>query len=93
MWLISYEFNGTPKAGLTSLRLRREYSRLYGSTFPVGKAKPDLLVLHPGPANLGVEISEELSVHRQSVITERGNQRGSSPDGSLVFVDWGGQSR
>ncbi|NLY73962.1 MAG: aspartate carbamoyltransferase catalytic subunit [Firmicutes bacterium] len=50
----------------------REYSRLYGLNLSrLEKAKPDLLVLHPGPANLGVEISEELSVHRQSVITEQ----------------------
>jgi len=50
----------------------REYSRLYGLNLSrLKKAKPDLLVLHPGPANLGVEISEEVSVHRQSVITEQ----------------------
>lgn len=50
----------------------REYSRLYGLNLSrLEKAKPDLLVLHPGPANLGVEISEEVSVHRQSVITEQ----------------------
>jgi aspartate carbamoyltransferase catalytic subunit len=27
--------------------------------------------MHPGPANLGVEISEEVSIHQQSVITEQ----------------------
>jgi aspartate carbamoyltransferase catalytic subunit len=27
--------------------------------------------MHPGPANLGVEISEEVSLHAQSVITEQ----------------------
>lgn len=50
----------------------REYSKLFGINLErLTKAKPDLLVMHPGPANLGVEISEEVSVHRQSVITEQ----------------------
>lgn len=50
----------------------REYSKLFGiNSERLAKAKPDLLVMHPGPANLGVEISEEVSVHSQSVITEQ----------------------
>lgn len=50
----------------------REYSKLFGINLErLAKAKPDLLVMHPGPANLGVEISEEVSVHHQSVITEQ----------------------
>ncbi len=50
----------------------REYSRLFGLNLErLAKAKPDLLVMHPGPANLGVEISEAVSVHDQSVITEQ----------------------
>ena len=50
----------------------REYSRLYGMDLSrLNKANPDLLVLHPGPTNLGVEISEEVSVHSKSVITQQ----------------------
>jgi aspartate carbamoyltransferase catalytic subunit len=50
----------------------REYSKLFGVNLArLQQAKPDLLVMHPGPANLGVEISEEVSVHNQSVITEQ----------------------
>lgn len=50
----------------------REYSRLYGMNLSrLSEAKPDLLILHPGPANLGVEISEEVSTHCQSVITKQ----------------------
>lgn len=50
----------------------REYSKLFGiNSERLAKAKPDLLVMHPGPANLGVEISEEVSVNSQSVITEQ----------------------
>lgn len=50
----------------------KEYSRLFGVNLArVNQAGSDLLVMHPGPANLGVEISEEVSVHGQSVITEQ----------------------
>ena len=50
----------------------KEYSRLFGiNRERLAKARPDLLVMHPGPANLGVEISEEVSVGAQSVITEQ----------------------
>jgi aspartate carbamoyltransferase catalytic subunit len=50
----------------------KEYSKLFGVNLSrLQAARPDLLVMHPGPANLGVEISEEVSVHEQSVITEQ----------------------
>lgn len=50
----------------------REYSRLYGmNPERLRHAKPGLLVMHPGPANLGVELSEAVSVHPQSVITRQ----------------------
>jgi uncharacterized repeat protein (TIGR03803 family) len=40
----------------------REYSRLYGiSTSTLRYAKPDVLVLHPGPMNRGVEISAKVA--------------------------------
>lgn len=51
----------------------REYSHLFGLNHTKLKewAKPDILVLHPGPANLGVEISEEVSSGESSVIIEQ----------------------
>jgi len=40
----------------------REYSRLFGiSVNSLKYAKPDVLVLHPGPMNRGVEISAEVA--------------------------------
>jgi aspartate carbamoyltransferase catalytic subunit len=40
----------------------REYSRLFGiSVNSLKHAKPDVLVLHPGPMNRGVEISAEVA--------------------------------
>jgi aspartate carbamoyltransferase catalytic subunit len=50
----------------------KEYAKLFGvNRLRLEQAKSDLLVMHPGPANLGVEISEEVSVHDRSAITEQ----------------------
>jgi aspartate carbamoyltransferase catalytic subunit len=50
----------------------REYARLFGIN---GKrlqlAKPDALVLHPGPMNRGLEISPEVAYGAQSAIQEQ----------------------
>jgi aspartate carbamoyltransferase catalytic subunit len=58
------------KAGhLPSLR---EYSRMYGITRERLKlAKPDVLVMHPGPMNEGVEIDSEVAHGARSVIEEQ----------------------
>jgi aspartate carbamoyltransferase catalytic subunit len=50
----------------------KEYSKLFGiNLHRLQQAGPELLVMHPGPANLGVEISEAVSAHPQAVITEQ----------------------
>lgn len=50
----------------------REYARLFGlNSSRLALAKPDALVLHPGPMNRGVEISPEVADGLQSVITEQ----------------------
>jgi aspartate carbamoyltransferase catalytic subunit len=50
----------------------KEYSKLFGVNLDrLRQARPDLLVLHPGPANLGVEITEAVSTHPQSVISKQ----------------------
>lgn len=50
----------------------KEYSKLFGVNLSrLQTAGSELLVMHPGPANLGVEISEAVSNHPQSVITEQ----------------------
>ena len=58
------------KAGhLPSLR---EYSRTYGITSKRLKlARPDALVMHPGPMNEGVEIDSEIAHGASSVIEEQ----------------------
>lgn len=50
----------------------REYSRQFGlNRQRLALAKPDALVMHPGPLNRGVEISEEVADGDQSVILEQ----------------------
>jgi aspartate carbamoyltransferase catalytic subunit len=50
----------------------REYIQLYQLTEArLARAKPDALVLHPGPINEGVEISPEVAHGPQSVINEQ----------------------
>ena len=49
-----------------------EYIQLYQlNEARLAKAKPDALVLHPGPINEGVEISPAVAHGRQSVINEQ----------------------
>ncbi len=47
----------------------REYAKRYGlSMARLKKAKPDALIMHPGPLNRGVEITPEVADHINSVI-------------------------
>ncbi len=50
----------------------REYSRLFGlNEARLRLAKPDVLVLHPGPVNRGVEISPQVQDGPHSAINEQ----------------------
>lgn len=50
----------------------REYFRYYGlDAQKLAFAKPDALVMHPGPMNRGVEIDPEVAESTQSVINEQ----------------------
>lgn len=50
----------------------REYRLLYGlDSNRLKWAKPDVLVMHPGPINRGVEISQEIADGPHSVINEQ----------------------
>jgi aspartate carbamoyltransferase catalytic subunit len=50
----------------------QEYFRLYGLTRErLQLAKPDAIVMHPGPVNRGVEIESEVADGPQSVILEQ----------------------
>jgi len=50
----------------------REYSRLYGLNLErLRRLKPDVLIMHPGPINRGVEISPEVAYDSHSVILDQ----------------------
>ena len=47
----------------------REYARLFGiNDARLARAKPDAIVMHPGPMNRGIEIDSSVADGRQSVI-------------------------
>ncbi|MGQ9511887.1 aspartate carbamoyltransferase catalytic subunit [Thermodesulfitimonas sp.] len=49
-----------------------EYARLYGITWErLGLAKPEAIVMHPGPLNRGVEISAAVADSGRAVITHQ----------------------
>jgi len=50
----------------------REYNEIFGITDErLKRAKTDLLVMHPGPMNRGIEISSSVADSSRSVITEQ----------------------
>jgi len=50
----------------------REYSHYFGLTVErIKKAKPDIMVMHPGPINRGLEMESEVADGRNSVILEQ----------------------
>jgi aspartate carbamoyltransferase catalytic subunit len=50
----------------------QEYFRLYGLTQDkLAVAKPDAMVMHPGPINRGVEIESSIADGPQSVILQQ----------------------
>lgn len=50
----------------------REYFTVFGLTAPrVTRAKPDVIIMHPGPMNRGVEIASEVADGPYSVILEQ----------------------
>jgi aspartate carbamoyltransferase catalytic subunit len=50
----------------------REYARVHGvNQERLRRAKPDVLVMHPGPMNRGVEIAQDVADGENSVILEQ----------------------
>ena len=63
----------------------REYAARYGLTRErLRAASPDVVVMHPGPMNEGVEIAADVAVDPRSVITDPGHQRRRGADGAPV---------
>jgi aspartate carbamoyltransferase catalytic subunit len=60
------------RMGTSYVPSTREYFHFFGlDNEKLKKAKPDALIMHPGPINRGVEISSSVADHSRSVIREQ----------------------
>ncbi|MEK7679823.1 MAG: aspartate carbamoyltransferase catalytic subunit, partial [Deltaproteobacteria bacterium] len=67
--MLRLQFERQKEASFPSVR---EYSRLYGlDEGKLGSAKKDVVILHPGPINRGVEIAPEVADGGYSLILEQ----------------------
>jgi len=70
----------------------REYFRYYGLTRNrVERAKPDAIIMHPGPINRGVEIATDVADGPFSVILDQ-VAAGVAVRMAVLFLMMGGQS-
>ncbi len=70
----------------------REYTNFYGlNTKNIKWARPDCLILHPGPMNRGIEISYEAAELPNAVINEQVNN-GVAIRMALLYIMGGGRS-
>ncbi|EFK97520.1 Aspartate carbamoyltransferase, partial [sediment metagenome] len=69
----------------------REYATYYGiNRRRLKSAKPDVLVMHPGPINRGVELSPDVADGASSVILEQVNN-GVAVRMALLYLVLGGE--
>jgi aspartate carbamoyltransferase catalytic subunit len=70
----------------------REYSMMYGLTQEIlDNLKKDILIMHPGPINRGVEISSEVADGKNSIILEQ-VENGVAVRMAVMFLLAGKQS-
>jgi aspartate carbamoyltransferase catalytic subunit len=70
----------------------REYSELYGMNAQRLKiAKPTVLIMHPGPINRGIELTNEIADGAQSVILEQVTN-GLAVRMAVLFLVMGGRN-
>jgi len=80
------------RQGKTLLPSLREYSRFYGlNPENLKLAKPDALVMHPGPMNRGVEISSAVADGEQNVILDQ-VENGVAVRMAILYLVAGGES-
>jgi aspartate carbamoyltransferase catalytic subunit len=79
------------RQGKTMLPSLREYSMFYGlSPERMKLAKPDAIVMHPGPMNRGVEISSSVADGAQNVILDQ-VENGVAVRMALLYLVSGGE--
>jgi len=66
----------------------REYSRYWGLTLDklASHARPDVLIMHPGPVNRGVELSPEVADGPYSVILDQVSKGVAVRMGVLILL-------
>jgi aspartate carbamoyltransferase catalytic subunit len=70
----------------------REYARCFGlNTRRVARAKPDVVILHPGPVNRGVEIAPEVADGPYSLILDQVTNGVAVRMALLYLVSGGGR--
>jgi aspartate carbamoyltransferase catalytic subunit len=79
------------RQGKTMLPSLREYAMFYGLNPERMKlAKPDAIVMHPGPMNRGVEISSSVADGSQNVILDQ-VENGVAVRMALLYLVSGGE--
>jgi aspartate carbamoyltransferase catalytic subunit len=69
-----------------------EYANLFGlNKSRLARTKPDVLIMHPGPINRGVEIDSEIADCGRSVILEQVTN-GLAVRMAVLFLVNGGQA-
>ena len=64
----------------------REYSRVWGlSLAKLEHCRPDVLIMHPGPVNRGVELAPEVADSPYSVILDQ-VANGGRPHGGALYA-------
>jgi aspartate carbamoyltransferase catalytic subunit len=67
--VLRVQFERQSRAGFPS---NREYARLFGiNKTRLEHAREDIIIMHPGPMNRGIEITPEVADGKQSVILEQ----------------------
>ncbi len=80
------------RQGKTLIPSLREYARFYGlNPDNIKLAKPDVIVLHPGPMNRGVEISSLVADGPHNVILDQ-VENGVAVRMALLYLVSGGES-
>jgi aspartate carbamoyltransferase catalytic subunit len=79
------------RQGKTMLPTLREYARFYGlNTTNIKLAAPDVIVMHPGPMNRGVEISSYVADGPHNVILDQ-VENGVAVRMALLYLVSGGE--
>ncbi|MCF6178096.1 MAG: aspartate carbamoyltransferase catalytic subunit [Geopsychrobacter sp.] len=80
------------RQGKTLIPSLREYSRYFGlNEFNLKLARPDAIVMHPGPMNRGVEISSAVADGPQNVILDQ-VENGVAVRMALLYLAAGGEN-